>query len=105
MKEILDDATSGSHDIKVREDGQRAGEEITIYDSTNKIMYHTAYSRLSRKEIESMLKLVKKFDDKGKYGGMRILPHSVKQIEEALDRARNGNTSSPLKKGKNLFKP
>lgn len=59
MKEILDDATNGSHDIKVRDDGKRAGEEVTIYDSTNKTMYHTAYSRLSRKEIEAMLKLVK----------------------------------------------
>jgi hypothetical protein len=54
-------------------------------------MYHTAFSRLSRVEIENMLKLAKKFDAKGKYSGMRILPHSIKEVEEALERARTGN--------------
>jgi hypothetical protein len=53
-------------------------------------MYHTAFSRLSRKEIESMIKLVKKFDKKGKYSGMRLLPHSIKAIQEALERAKEG---------------
>jgi hypothetical protein len=38
-----------------------------------------------------MLKLAKKFDIKGKYSGMRILPHSLKEVEEALERARTGN--------------
>jgi hypothetical protein len=54
-------------------------------------MYHTSFSRLSRVEIENMLKLAKKFDAKGKYSGMRILPHSIKEVEEALERARTGN--------------
>lgn len=91
MKEILDDVTNKSHEIKVRQDGKRAGEQITIYDTNNKTMYHTSFSRLTRVEIENMLKLAKKFDVKGKYSGMRILPHSIKEIEDALERARTGN--------------
>ncbi|CAI2385670.1 unnamed protein product [Moneuplotes crassus] len=97
VKEILDDATNGSHDIKIREDGQRAGEEITLYDSQNKTMYHTAFSRLTRKEIESMLSLVKKFTPNGKYNKMRILPHSIKQIQDALEKAQSGKGLSPTK--------
>ena len=57
----------------------------------NKTMYHTAFSRLSRKEIEAMLSLVSKFDLKGKYSGMKLLPLSIEDIEKALERARTGN--------------
>lgn len=97
VKEILEDATNQSHDIQIREDGKRAGEEITIYDSKNKTMYHTAFSRLTRQEIDAMLKLIAKFDKKGKYSQMRILPHSVKEIQDALERAMNGDIKKSVK--------
>lgn len=54
-------------------------------------MYHTAFSRLTRKEIEGMLKLVSKFDKKSKYSSMRLLPLSITDIEKALERAKNGD--------------
>jgi hypothetical protein len=91
VREILSDATNQAFKIELREDGKRAGEDITIYDDSKKVMYHTAFSRLSRKEIEAMIKLVKKFDKKGKYAGMRLLPHSAKEIQDALERAQNGD--------------
>ena len=103
VKETLENATNGSHNIQIREDGRRAGEEITLYDSKNKTMYHTAFSRLTRKEIESMLSLVKKFDSSGKYSAMRILPHSLKQIHDALEKAKIAKTGSQTKQGRLFF--
>lgn len=97
VKEILEDATNQSHHIEIRKDGVRAGEDITIYDNKTKTMFHTAFSRLSRKEITAMLNLVSKFDKKGKYSSMRILPHSVKEIQDALERAKNGTVTSASK--------
>ena len=38
-----------------------------------------------------MLALVSKFDTKGKYSGMRLLPLSISDIEKALERAKTGN--------------
>ncbi|CAI2358803.1 unnamed protein product [Moneuplotes crassus] len=102
-KEILNDTTKESHDIQIRDDGQRAGEEITLYDSLNKTMYHTVFSRLSRKEIESMLGLVKKSHSNGKYRKMRILPHSIKQIQEALEKAHNGKELSQSQTDQNDY--
>jgi len=81
VKELLDNATNQSHHIEIRSDNKRAGEEITIYDSKHKTMYHTAFSRLSRKEIDSMINTVKLLDSKGKYSDMRLLPISIDDIK------------------------
>jgi hypothetical protein len=59
--------TTNSINIKIREDGVRAGEEITVYDYPHQTLYHTSYSRLSREELELMLKTAQKLDPKGKY--------------------------------------
>ena len=57
-------------------------------------MYHTAFSRLSRSEIDEMLKLLANLDSKGKYSGMRLLPLSIADIEKALEKAKNGDLRS-----------
>lgn len=54
-------------------------------------MYHTAFSKLYRTEIEAMLKLLVKIDPKSKYSAMRLLPLSIADIERALEKAKNGD--------------
>lgn len=87
VKELMESNLGSHHVIDLREDGVRAGDEITIYDSKSRTMYHTAFSRLSRNEIDSMIRFWKKIEPKSKYRGMRLLPLSVEDIQKAMDKA------------------
>jgi hypothetical protein len=79
LKELLDGSIT--HSVTVRDDGIRAGEEVTVYDGKAKTMFHTGYSRFSRNELKSMLKTCQKLDPKGKYRSMRVLPLSIEDIK------------------------